>query len=656
MSRALRSVRALLAGIGLVGTLLLVHGCGQGGIGGSTTGGGPGSKPPPPVPILALSANPKNVVVSRAAGGSTTLTAQVVDAKTHVPLGGIPVSFFASAGNLASATAVSDSNGAATNSLAVAAGSSAASIDVSAHAHGASQSVSISVADLAVISLSASPSFLQCSNGSSGLSVVQALALDTANNPVVGARIAFSASGGGSVSPLATTDSNGQATVTVTAPTGLPTGTVTIHAQAAGVTSSISMPVAGCAGLPSPTPTPGGGSSGQLQFLSANPAQIGVLQSGQPQQSTLTFRLIDSVGAPIGGAAVNFFVSSLGGESVVPPSAITAGDGTVQTVLTAGTRAAAVQVTAQAGTILGVSAPITIVGGPPVQGRISAGAQFRNIAGNVTNGLIDPVTILMSDRFSNPVPPGTVVSLQSLGGAIHAPSASDANGSAVGALIAQAPTNPTDLNGIATGGVATVLALALGETPFIDSNGNGIWDPGETVVAVPEPFFDLNGDGIREANEPYIDLNGNGVFDLDQSGGAFSQNVVVFTSIRVTFSGATTVAVSPPSGFTIPNGSSQTFFLTLADSFGNPLVAGTTYQIVSTPAGAVAGGSGTVPDGESFGQIIAGLNQFPFTITDSDSVANPRPITVTVTVNSTGSSVTPGGNGNASVQINGTMN
>ena len=654
MNRVLHSSRALLAGIGLVGTLLLVHGCGQGGIGGSTTGGGPGPKPPP-VPILALSANPNVVVVSTTASGSSSLTAQVLDAKTHVPLGGIPVSFFASAGKLASAAVVSDSNGTATDSLAVAAGSSAASIDVSAHAHGAGESLSILVADLAVISLSSSPSFLQCSNGSSGLSLVQALALDTANNPVVGARIAFSASGGGTVSPLATTDVNGQATATVTAPTGLPNGTVTIHAQAAGVTSSISMPVTGCVGLPSPTPTPGGSNSGQFQFLSANPGQIGVLQSGEPEQSTLTFKRTDSGGAPIGGATVDFFVSSLGGESVVPPSAITAGDGTVQTALTAGTRATAVQVTAQTGTFLAISAPITIVGGPPVQGRISASAQFRNIAGNVTSGLIDPVTVLMSDRFSNPVPPGTVVSLQSLGGATHAPSPSDFNGNAVGALIAQAPTNPTDLNGIATGGVATVLALALGETPFIDSNGNGVWDPGETVVAVPEPFFDLNGDGVREANEPFIDLNANGKYDLDQSNGRFSQHVVVFTSTRVTFSGATIASMSPPSGFTIPFGNSQTFLLTLADSFGNPLAAGSSYQVVSSPGGTVARSSGTVPDGQSFGQLIKGLNQFPITVTDSNQVASPVPITLTITVNSPVSATAPGGNGSTSIQINGTM-
>jgi len=241
-----------------------------------------------------------------------------------------------------------------------------------------------------------------------------------------------------------------------------------------------------------------------------------------------------------------------------------------------------------------------------VQGRVSAGVQFRNIAGNVMNGLIDPVTILMSDRFSNPVPPGTAVSLQSLGGAASAPSPSDTNGSAVGALIAEAPTNPSDLNGVPTGGVATVLAFTHGETPFVDLNGDGVWNPGEPVIPVPEPFFDLNGDGVRESNEPFIDLNGNGTCDLDQSGGAFSQNIAVFTSIRVTFSGATTATISPPSGFTIPNGGSQTFLLTLTDNFGNPLVAGTTYQIVSSPTGIVAGGSGTVPDGESFGQMIPG--------------------------------------------------
>ncbi len=120
--------------------------------------------------------------------------------------------------------------------------------------------------------------------------------------------------------------------------------------------------------------------------------------------------------------------------------------------------------------------------------------------------------------------------------------------------------------------------------------------------------------------------------------------------------GPTVLMVSPPTGFTIPNGGSQSFALTLTDGFGNPLVAGSSYKIVSAPGGTVQGGSGAVPDGQSFGQLIQGLNQFAFTLNDSDSVNNPVPITVTITVTSPGSTTVPGGNGNTSIQLNGTMN
>ncbi|WOK36968.1 pilus assembly protein [Sphingomonas sp. C3-2] len=35
-------------------------------------------------------------------------------------------------------------------------------------------------------------------------------------------------------------------------------------------------------------------------------------------------------------------------------------------------------------------------------------------------------------------------------------------------------------------------------------------------VGKPEPFNDLNGDGVRDENECYEDINGNGAFDLDR--------------------------------------------------------------------------------------------------------------------------------------------
>src|SRR5439155_22065611 len=115
------------------------------------------------------------------------------------------------------------------------------------------------------------------------------------------------------------------------------------------------------------------------------------------------------------------------------------------------------------------------------------------------------------------------------------------------------------------GGIAKDLDTTRGVTAFLGDYGRGVSDSGEPVIAVPEPFFDLNGNGVRDPNEQFVDLTGNSRYDLDQSGGAFSQNVAVFESERVTFSGATTIEISPPSGFVIPEGGSQIFTLTLKD-------------------------------------------------------------------------------------------
>ncbi|MGD0074909.1 MAG: Ig-like domain-containing protein, partial [Candidatus Binataceae bacterium] len=561
MSRASRPTRRLLIGLASVVSLAL-YGCGQGGSGGGSPANSQLS--PNAVPILAAAANPSTVVISSTAAASTTVHAEVLNPANDLPLIGVPVSFSTSEGSLASSTESTDANGSANNTLFIAAGASGSSADVTVSAQGATRKLTIPIVSLANIELSATPNTLQCSNGNPGLSVIQALALDASNNPLGNVPITFTPSGGATLaSTVATTNSSGQANITATAPLGLPNGNISVGAQAAGISASITLAVSGCVGSSGPTPTP----ESVLQFISANPAQIGVLQSGQAQQSALTFKLTDLTGTPIPGVSVEFFVASLGGESVSPASAVTQSDGTVQTELTAGTRATVVQVTAETGSTVAISTPVTIVGGLPVQGRVSAGAQFLNVAGNVTQGLMDPITVLMSDRFSNPVAPGTAISLQSLGGAVSIPSTSDDNGVVTANLIAEAPTNPVDLDGVPTGGVVTILAFTYGETPFIDLYGTGVYQSGDPVIPVPEPFFDLNGDGVREANEPFIDLDGTGKYNSDQSNGLFSQHVVVFTSTRVTFSGAPVARITPPSGFTVPFGGSQTFLLTTSRQF-----------------------------------------------------------------------------------------
>jgi hypothetical protein len=54
------------------------------------------------------------------------------------------------------------------------------------------------------------------------------------------------------------------------------------------------------------------------------------------------------------------------------------------------------------------------------------------------------------------------------------------------------PTNP----GQVFGGRSTILAYAIGEESFVDANGNGQYDEGESFVDMPEAFIDHNEDGV----------------------------------------------------------------------------------------------------------------------------------------------------------------
>ncbi|HUI25769.1 MAG TPA: hypothetical protein VL403_06750, partial [Candidatus Kryptonia bacterium] len=201
---------------------------------------------------------------------------------------------------------------------------------------------------------------------------------------------------------------------------------------------------------------------------------------------------------------------------------------------------------------------------------------------------------------------------------------------------------------------------------------NGVFDSGEPIVTdnIPEPFIDfrplpaanpnLAGGGPSDAgctmpappipssfcnnafdiNKPFelfIDTGnpGNGLWGTQGVPGAWDNDILVFNTIPITFSGPLVTPVSIPGGassFNIPNGGSQSFTLQVHDDLFNPLVGGSTITVTST-AGTVSGGSITVPDGESFNRLVSGLTQFSFTLSDADattSSATPAIITVTI--------------------------
>jgi hypothetical protein len=387
--------------------------------------------------------------------------------------------------------------------------------------------------------------------------------------------------------------------------------------------------------------------------MSAAPAAIGVRASGLPEQSVLTFRVNDANTNPVAGATVTFVVSSVGGENVDPVSGVTNAQGLVTTTLTSGVRATAVRVTARVdvdnnGTpdVFSQSTAVSVFGAPAARNRFSVSGERQNVAGRVTFGLEDEISAFVNDRFGNAVPPGTAVNFVSNGASVVASVPTDNNGVASATLLTEGEIPPT--------GIVTVMAFTRGEEGFLDNNGNGIFDAGDTVTTddVPEPYIDfrplpgLDGgcpifapsslcNDLFDTNtlfESFIDTGSlNGTWGTQGNAGVWDDEIFVFDVIPITFSGPLALPVASPSNFVVANGGAVAFSLTVHDDLVKPLVGGSTISVTSNN-GTIVGGSITIPDGSSFNQLIDGLTRFGFVLTDGDPTDADPPAAASITV------------------------
>lgn len=412
---------------------------------------------------------------------------------------------------------------------------------------------------------------------------------------------------------------------------------------------------------------------GSIAFISAQPATIGVRASGLPEQAVVTFQAKDTQARPIAGAPVTFLLTGSGSELLNPTAAITDANGMVTTTVTSGFRATTVRITAEADSngdgipdIFVNSQVVGIVGAPPAFNHFSLAPARLNIAGRVTFGLEDQVSVYVNDRFGNAVPPQTSVSFITNAASIVNPTVTNSSGIATATLLSEGLVPPS--------GIVTVLAFTRGEESFLDNNGNGKFDcfpesnppchssidslgPNNELDDNPEPRIDfrplpssLEPDPAKndsscpvappselcndkfDSNKPFelfVDSNGNGLFDSpppNATGNGFGQgtdgewdnNIFVWGSVPVTFSGHLVTPVAAPTFFSIPQGGSQAFTLEVHDDLLNPLVGGSTITVASA-VGNVSGGTITVPDGESFNQIVDGLTRFSFVLSAADT-------------------------------------
>jgi len=323
---------------------------------------------------------------------------------------------------------------------------------------------------------------------------------------------------------------------------------------------------------------------GSIQFVSATPSNIPLKGVGTAT-STVIFKVINTSGGPSPSASVTFTPNTtVGGISIAPTSGVADANGQVQTIVTGGSVATTVRITATTTTSAGTSistesSNLTVSSGIPTSSGISlAVAPCYNVEAYNIDGVQVPVTVRMIDRFNNPVPDNTTASFRTtLGGILPNCLTATTTGATASSGVctvnwtSQAPYvvngNPAttpggttpynqapfnwcagDLNNKnlaatqycngTTNGRSPILVTAVGEESFVDANGNGIFDAGDTVGfdptdkdnnfanGKPKPWFDtsepfLNQWEIYDAygtptyvlGEPYIDFNDNGTRD-----------------------------------------------------------------------------------------------------------------------------------------------
>ena len=285
-----------------------------------------------------------------------------------------------------------------------------------------------------------------------------------------------------------------------------------------------------------------------IQFVSAVPINIGLRGSGLPETSNVTFRVVNAAGGPIPNLPVTFSLNTtLGGITLNPTNGTTGSDGTASTVVTSGTVSTVVRVTATATadgtTVSSQSEQLTITTGIPDQDSFDLSAQCTNVEGLTISNQQVPMLLLASDRFNNPVPEDTAVTFTTEGGSIIG-SCVMQDGACTVNWRSQNPrpagyntcfrTDSTTIGadfedddvcsvaspsgGSARPGRATVLAFAVGEESFDDTNGDGLFG-GEGVEDfgdLTEAFRDDDEDGVRDASgptEPFRDFDSDLAFD-----------------------------------------------------------------------------------------------------------------------------------------------
>ena len=409
---------------------------------------------------------------------------------------------------------------------------------------------------------------------------------------------------------------------------------------------------------------------GSMAFVSATPANInlkGTGSSGGSETSTVVFRVLDTSGGPRAGASVTFTLNtSVGGITFAPASGTTDANGQVQTIVSAGTVATTVRVTAattaaDGSTISTQSNALTVSTGIPTSQGISLSVQCPNVEAWDTDGVTVPVTVRMTDRFNNPVPDGTAANFRTtLGGIVSqcltSTTATESGVCTVNWVSKDPRTNPiTQLQN----GRSPLLVSAIGEESFVDVNSNGIFDDPDNHVPpfddLGEPFLNetehYTGNpavAVYDAGDQYIDFNSDGVRNGPDGefhgvlcmrsatppafgSCAATKSLAIGSSNIIIMSGNhPNVTPTPAPPYTLPGTGLQVSFL-IADDRGQQMPAGTTV------AASMSSGTGTIVGPSSYTwPCVSAAGGSSFTFNLIPPVSNPTAGVLILTITTPG--------------------
>ncbi len=257
--------------------------------------------------------------------------------------------------------------------------------------------------------------------------------------------------------------------------------------------------------------------------LTGTPNQaINIAETGDVVSTAFSFVVVDSAGRALdldGAVDVDFSIIAGpgGGEEIIPSSARTNAQGQVTTSLFSGNAAGPVKVQASVTrsdiglTIKSTPVLVAIHGGFPDPAHFSVTPGKYNFEGWDYDNVRNTINVIVGDKFSNPVKPGTVVYFSTTGGTIQGSGQTNDDGLVSVQLISGNP-RPTDAITGSGGrdGYATITARTVDENDnFLDAQVNIVFSTSAASITTNPTTFDLAPNGGQSFTYTVTDLNGN---------------------------------------------------------------------------------------------------------------------------------------------------